>query len=432
MVSAEVEVEMAISPVVNKKLHYSWIIILVTFFTILMAAGVRAMLAVVMEPLESYFGWSRILISFALAVNLFVYGLCGPFAAAFMELYGVRCIMNSALLLLAIGSGFSIFMNESWQMVVLLGFAFGTGIGFLSTVLGAIIATRWFVKYKGVVTGIFSASGAAGQLIFLPLFSMMLETNTWQSIFIFIFFSTFFTMVIVSITMRNRPSDIGLLPYGALEATPADTEINEKPFPLVFNGLKIAVYSKDFWLLSSSFFVCGATTVGLISSHFVPACNDQGISGMMAAGLLSTAGVFNICGTTLSGWLSDKFDNRWLLFWYYILRGLSLIFLPYALASKNIMLLILMIFYGLDWVATVPPTIRLSTELFGSKGSIIFGWIMVIHQIGAALAALGSGLLYALMGSYHCSFISGGICCAIAAGLVLNIGSRSTSVTRNF
>ena len=413
-------------------IHYGWIVMAITFFTLFMSAGIRTAPTVVIVPLESYFGWSRTLISFALAVNLLLYGLCGPFSAALMELYGVRRVISFALLLLSIGAGLSTFMQAAWQMVVLWGLIIGLGTGSLSNVFGTVIATRWFARYRGVVLGIFSAATATGQLIFLPFFAKILETHTWHSIFFFISGATLFFMAVIGLLMRDKPEDVGLSPYGAAVAASTVPTVKGNPFFLVFSGLKRAVHVKDFWLLSGSFFVCGATTFGIIGTHFVPACLDHGFSSIAAAGLLSTAGIFNILGATGSGWLSDKFDNRRLLFWYYSLRGLALAFLPRGLAPDNALLFFFIIFYGLDWTATVPPTIRLATGIFGNQGSIIFGWLMVIHQIGAALAAFGSGALHTAHGSYLWSFITGVILCAIAAGLVLNIDGRSAPETENY
>jgi len=425
------------SPYTNKlntlglNIHYGWVIALITFLVLVIAGGIRSIPTVFIIPFEHYFGWNRAIISFPLAVNLLLYGLYGPVVAVIMELHGVRRIMILALLLLAGGIGLSAWMQAPWQMTLLWGIIVGTGTGFLSMVVGSIIATRWFVKRRGLVVGIFSAGGAAGQLIFLPLFSNLLETFSWQMVVLGISLLTLGVMVMVAVIMRDNPSDVGLIPYGTLQQDHVNSVAKANSIALVFKALKKAITVKEFWLLAGSFFVCGASSNGLIGTHFIPACIDHGILEITAAGMLSTAGVFNVLGTTASGWLSDKFDNRWLLFWYYCLRGLSLMLLPIGLESGNLNLVLFIIFYGLDWAATVPPTVRLTTDVFGNQqGSIVFGWLMAIHQIGSALAAFGGGVLHMWFGNYLVTFVVGSILCFIASGMVLVIRKQKQAMTQ--
>lgn len=399
--------------------HYGWMIALITFLVLLTAGGIRSIPTIFIVPFEHYFGWSRTIITFPLAVNLLLYGLYGPVVAVLIELYGVRRIMVLALLLLSGGIGLSGWMQTPWQMTFLWGIIVGTGTGFLSTVVGSIVAVHWFVQHRGLVVGLFSAAGAAGQLIFLSLFSKLLEILSWQAIVWAISLLVLIVMVLVAMMMRNTPRDVGLLPYGTTQEPTSQLPASAASITLVFKALKKAVPIKEFWLLSGSFFVCGATSNGLIGTHFIPACIDHGILELTAAGMLSVAGIFNVMGTAMSGWLSDKFDNRWLLFWYYCLRGLSLLFLPFGLAQNNMSLLFFIIFYGLDWAATVPPTVRLTTDIFGAQqGPILFGWLMAIHQVGAALAAFGGGFLHTLLGNYLITFVAGGALCFIASGMV--------------
>ncbi|BBB89702.1 MAG TPA: MFS transporter [Methylomusa anaerophila] len=405
----------------NSPVHYGWIVVLTTLLVLIIAAGVRSTPGVLIVPFEHYFGWNRAVISFALAINLLLYGLCGPFAAALMDIYGLRRVMALALLLIAAGAGLTPWMHAAWQLTVLWGMVIGTGSGFLSPVLGTVVANRWFVKRRGLVVGVFSAAGSAGQLIFLPLFSRLLEIYSWQIVTCFIAFSALLVMAIVGLIMRNNPSDVGLLPYGAEPASVVDSAAKDKTFALVFTGLKTALSRKDFWLLSGSFLVCGASSNGLIGTHFIPACMDHGMPEIIAAGLLSISGIFNLLGAVAAGWLSDKFDNRWLLFWFYVLRGTTLAWLPFELESAGFNLAIFIVLYGLDWAATIPPTIRLTTDLFGNRSGIVFGWMMTIHQLGAAVAAFSGGAFHIFFGSYQWSFIAGAILCLIAAGLVIKI-----------
>lgn len=407
--------------------HYSWIIMLITFLTLLISSGIRSTSGVLIVPLEEYFGWNRTVITFSLAINLVLYGLCGPFSAALIESYGIKRVMLFALSLLCGGTYLSSWMQAPWHMTVLWGVLVGTGAGLTSQVLGSVVANRWFSKHRGLIIGIFGASTATGQLVFLPLFAKLLENHTWRILVIITSITALVIGILVLIFMRNKPKDIALLPYGASEDLKENAVSKENPLKLVFDGLKTGVTSKDFWLLSGSFFVCGASTNGLIGTHFISACMDYGITEVHAAGMLSVIGIFDILGTTISGWLSDRFDNRWLLFWYYGLRGLSLLILPFVLGSSFLGIGVFIVFYGLDWVATVPPTARLCTDIFKKQGGIIFGWILTAHQIGAATATFAGGTLHTLMGNYNISFIAAGLICLIASLLVLRITSQKTS-----
>jgi MFS family permease len=408
------------SNISKSKLHYGWIVVVVTFLTLLVSAGIRSAPGVLMIPMEEHFGWDRTVITFALAINLALYGLCGPFAAALFEVYGVRRVTVLALLMLALGTSVSSLMTTPWQLTLLWGLIVGLGTGFTSSVLGTVVANRWFTKRRGLVVGILSASGATGQLVFLPLFARLVQSGGWSKPVWVTAFSALVVAVLVLLFMRNTPADNGLLPYGTTESPKVSTApIN--PFALAFQGLKIGVRSKDFLLLAGSFFVCGASTNGLIGTHFIPASMEKGMPEVTAASMLAIIGIFDIVGTTSSGWLSDRYDNRWLLFWYYGLRGLSLLILPYALGSTRLGLIVFIVFYGLDWVATVPPTVKLSSEVFGEKSSIVFGWIWAAHQLGAATAAFGGGALHTWLGDYQVTFMSAGILCLLSSGLVIRI-----------
>lgn len=406
--------------------HYAWIIAAITFFTILNSAGIRSTPGVLIVPLEQYFHWDRSTITFAIAINLLLYGLCGPFAAALIERYGARLIVIFSVAMLAAATGLSTLMKSPWQYILTWGLMVGLGSGFTSTVLGATIVNKWFEKRKGLVLGLLTAATATGQLLFLPLIAKAVQSVGWQVAVSITSGSTLLITMLVFIFMRNEPSDIGVLPYGASAVRYAKTSSN--PIKLALDTLKTAVKSKEFWLLSGSFFVCGASTNGLIGTHFIPAAVEKGINEVTAASLLALMGAVNIVGTTASGWLSDRYDNRWLLFWYYSLRGISLLFLPHVLGSGYISFGLFIIFYGLDWIATVPPTVKIAADVFGSQGGIVYGWIFAIHQLGAASAAFGGGALHSWMGDYRAAFISAGILCLLASGLVMNIDRTRNSV----
>lgn len=406
------------------RFHYAWIVAAVTFFILLIGAGIRSAPGVFMVPVEQEFGWSRSSISVALSINLLLYGLVGPFSAAVMDRFGIRRITIFALLLLALGTSLTTWMYASWHLALLWGIVVGLGSGCTASVLGAVIANRWFVKQRGLVMGILTASGATGQLLFLPLLASLAESEGWRSAS-WIISSVALAMVpVVWIWMRDHPREKGLHAYGAIEDTEQEHKASaQNPFRSAIDGLVKGLRSLDFWLLAGSFFICGLSTNGLIGTHFIAACVDHGIPAVTAASMLALIGIFDIIGTTFSGWLSDRFNSRWLLFWYYGLRGISLILLPYALNSTAFALGMFIVFYGLDWVATVPPTVKLSSDIFGSQqGSVMYGWIFTAHQIGAAVAAYGGGLVYSMLNSYFFMFLVAGVFCLLASLMVMRIG----------
>jgi predicted MFS family arabinose efflux permease len=416
-----------------KKLHYGWIVVGVAFVAMLVAAGTRSVPSVLIVPLENEFGWSRASISLAIAVQLMLFGLVGPFSAGFIDRFGLRRTMIGALLMMASGMALLPFVTAPWQLQPILGIFMGLATGALAMIMAAIVANRWFIERRGLVMGLLSGSTAAGQLIFLPSFAQGVEGLGWRPA-VFIGGGVLLAVIpIVWLFIRDEPRDVGLKPFGAKPDAPdLPRPVRANPFTAAFAALGKGSQHRDFWLLSGSFFVCGASTIGLIGTHFIPACLDHGIPETAAAGILGAMGACNIVGTTAAGWLSDRFDNRFLLCWFYASRGASLLFLPYALDMAGPWgLAIFGLFYGLDWIATVPPTVKLTTAAFGSQQSaVVYGWIMVMHQVGSATAAYGSGLVRTLSGEYTDAFwISGGLC-VIAAIMVLRIGRKQTGSAR--
>src|SRR5579862_1012523 len=416
-----------------KKLHYGWIVVGVAFIAMLVAAGTRSVPSVLIVPLEQEFGWSRATISFAIALQLMLYGLVGPFSAGFIDRFGLRRTMVGGLAMMATGMALLPFISAPWQLQPILGVFMGLATGALAMIMAAMVSTRWFVERRGLVMGLLSGSAACGQLVFLPSFAQGVERLGWRPA-VFIGAAVLLAVIpIVWLFMRDEPRDLGLKPFGAKPDAPdLPRPVRANPFTAAFAALGKGSQHRDFWLLSGSFFVCGASTIGLIGTHFIPACLDHGIPETAAAGILGAMGVCNIIGTTAAGWLSDRFDNRILLCWFYASRGASLLFLPYALDMAGPWgIAIFGLFYGLDWIATVPPTVKLTTAAFGQQLSpVVYGWIMVMHQVGSATAAYGSGLLRTFMGDYTDAFwISGGLC-VIAALLVLRIGRKTPSAAR--
>jgi sugar phosphate permease len=409
----------------SAKRHYAWIVAAVTFLILLATAGVRATPAIFMVPLEREFGWTRAAISGAIAINIALFGLIGPFAASLMSRYGLRRVVLFALALLAASVGLSSLMRTQWQLTLFWGLLVGTGTGVTALVLAAVVVNRWFDERRGLVLGVLSAANATGQLVFLPLLARVVTSHGWRSATYVVAGAVATVFVIVLVWLRDQPSDLGLLPYGATEphppAPPAPVAPGVARSPL--RALFWAAHSREFWILAGSFFVCGASTNGLIGTHLIPACMDHGIPEVTAAGLLAAMGVFDLVGTTASGWLTDRYNSRVLLFAYYGLRGLSLLFLPFALASQHIWLSGFAVFYGLDWIATVPPTVRLTADAFGKENvGVVYGWIGASHQLGASLAALTAGVIRTSLGDYRVAFwVSGGLC-VVAAALLISTG----------
>jgi sugar phosphate permease len=405
------------------RFHYAWAVIAVTFLIMLVTAGIRATPSVMMVPLERNFGWSRTTISAALAINLALFGLMGPFAAAAMQRFGMRRTVLAALTVLAIAVALSGRMHAAWQMVLIWGVLVGSATGATSTTLGAVVVNRWFSQHRGLAMGILTASSATGQLAFLPLMAWVAEHRGWQTLVVLVAVAAAIVLPIVALLLPENPASIGLRRLGEADDTPADAaQRNTNPIVIAFSALKKASAVGDFWLLFFTFFICGASTNGYIGTHFIAMCGDYGLSEIRGAGMLAMMGVCDLFGTTLSGWLSDRFNNRVLLFWYYGLRGLALIFLPFAFGYQYLGLPLFGLFYGLDWIATVPPTVRLTTDVFGSRDApVVFGWVVAGHQLGAAFAALGAGMLRSTLGTYTvATMISGGLC-VIGAFLVLRI-----------
>jgi len=399
--------------------NYAFVVAGAIFLALLAAAGLRAAPGVLILPLEKAFGWDRGAISLAAAVGIFLYGLTGPFAAALMQSFGLRKTVTLALLLMSVSTGLSAFMTQTWQYVATWGVLAGFGSGAVAMVLGATVVNRWFVARRGLMLGLLTASTATGSLIFLPGMALIADHGGWKPVVVTVSIVTLLLAPLVWLLIPERPADVGLRPYGAPDDYEAPASLNgANALAYAFQTLGRAAKTRTFWLLFLGFFICGLTTNGLVGVHMIAFCGDRGMPEVKAAGLLALMGLFDLFGTTASGWLTDRYDSRKLLFVYYVLRGLSLIYLPFSDFSV-ISLSAFAVFYGLDWIATVPPTVRLATQAFGERdGPIVFGWIAAGHQIGAATAAIGAGMIRASQGQYVEAFIIAG-----AAGLVAGVAS---------
>jgi sugar phosphate permease len=404
--------------------HPAWWVAAVTFLALVGAAGFRAVPGVLAMPLSMEFGWSMTTISAATAVNMALYGLTAPFAAALMERFGIRPVVTGALVVVAAGSGLTVFMSASWQLVLCWGVLVGLGTGAMALALVATVTNRWFVARRGLVSGVLTAAGAAGGLVFLPIVANVADAQGWRAASLWVSFTALAVAPFVVWLMRDRPSDIGAVPYGGTAADePPAVKIGAGR--VAVRALFDAARTRAFWFLAIGMMICGATTMGLIQPHFVPAAHDHGMPVTAAAGLLALVGIFDVAGTIASGWLTDRVDPRFLLLAYYAFRGLSLVALPVLFGpSVAPPMLAFIIFYGLDWVATIPPTMALTREAFGARAPVVFGWVFASHQVGAALMALGAGIVRDELGSYDIAWYAGGAACFVAALVSLLVRAR--------
>jgi len=415
--------------------HRAWIVAAVTFLALVASAAFRSSTGVLLEPVGDEFGWSRETVSFAVLVNLALYGLVAPFAAALMERLGIRRVVAAALVLLALGMSLSTLVTAPWQLVITWGVFIGFGAGCLALVFGAVVAQRWFVARRGLVTGVFSAASATGQLVFLPTIAKLTVDVGWRAASLVLAALALAVVPLVLGFLRERPSDVGALPYGAppdYVEPPILHDAGRGPGRVALLRLREASRTKAFWLLAGSFFVCGWSTNGLIGTHFIPAAHDHGLPVTTAASLLAIIGVFDLVGTIGSGWLTDRYDPRYLLVAYYGLRGVSLL-IVHLLWAPTVQppMFFFIVLYGLDWVATVPPTVALCRECFGGqRAGVVFGWVFASHMIGAGISAWVAGAIREATGSYDPAWwISGGLCVMAAVACLLVPRGNALGVT---
>jgi MFS family permease len=410
----------------RSRVSYHWVVVAATFVTLVVVAGILTAPTLFMRPMQDEFHWDERPVSLAIGIQIALFGLTGPFAAAAMERFGVRRTIVSALCLLACAELSVTFVHAAWQLPI-WGAAVGLGAGSIALMFGTTMATRWFDARRGLVLGIFAGGNATGALIFFPLFSQIVVHAGWRTCALVLSCMALALIPLIVFVVRERPSDLGLPRFGASDVD-ATLPPRVNPVGRAFNTLREATRSRTFWVLAGTFFICGASTNGLIGAHLIPACGDHGIPETRAAGLLAAMGAFDLVGTTASGWLSDRYSSRWLLFWYYGLRGLALLFLPFAFGAGIFGLPIFAAFYGLDWIATVPPTVKLAAASFGrERAPLFFGWIAAGHQLGAGTMAFGAGIVRSQIGSYDDAFITSGLLCLVASVLILSI-ARSLAI----
>ncbi|MER5496078.1 MFS transporter [Streptomyces sp. NPDC002561] len=404
----------------RRRVHRAWIVAVVTFVTIIGGAAFNSLPGLLIDPLHTEFGWSRGEIGLAVSIDMALYGLTAPFAAALMDRFGIRRVVVVALGAVAAGALASVWMTASWQLMIYWGLLVGLGTGSMALAFSATVTNRWFVARRGLVTGILTAAGASGQLVFLPLCAWIVSEHGWRPASVTVGLAALVVVPFVWLLLHDHPADVGLAPYGGAYV--------EKPAPergaagRAVRVLVDAARTGPFWLLAGTFAICGASTNGLIRTHFVPSAHDHGMPITAAASLLAVIGIFDVIGTIFSGWLTDRFDARRLLAVYYALRGISLLFLPMLMApTVRPPMVFFIVFYGLDWVATVPPTLALCRERYGKDSAIVFGWVLASHQVGAALVAFLGGVARDAFGSYDVVWYASGALCATAALMALVI-----------
>ncbi|MFC4327574.1 MFS transporter [Streptomyces andamanensis] len=406
------------------RVHRAWFVAAVTFGTIIGAAAFRSLPGLLFDPLHDEFGWSRGTIGVAVSLNLALYGLTAPFAAALMDRFGIRRVVAFALVVIAVGSVLTVWMTAPWQLWLCWGLLVGLGSGSMALAFAATVTNRWFTERRGLVSGILTAASASGQLIFLPILSWTVQSHGWRPAAVTVGLAALAVVPFVWLLLRDHPADLGVRPYGATEFVPKPPPVPgaaRRTLAVLFS----AVRTGPFWLLAGTFAICGASTNGLIQTHFVPAAHDHGMPVTTAASLLAVIGVFDVAGTIASGWFTDRFEPRRLLAVYYALRGVSLLFLPMLLApGVHPPMVFFIVFYGLDWVATVPPTLALCREHYGEDSAIVFGWVLASHQVGAALVAYLGGVARDVFGSYDVVWYASGALCAAAALMALVIRRR--------
>lgn len=407
----------------GNRFYYGWIVVAVTFLTLLVAAGIRSAPSILINPLEDEFAWTRSSISFGISIGLLLYGLTSPAAGALMDRLGPRRMMLAGVVIVAVSTSASAAMNAIWQFTMFWGVLSGVGTGITALVIGATVANRWFYARRGLVLGLMGAAASAGQLLFIPLMMWLVVQFGWRTSVLILAVLAALMLIPILLLMRDDPADLGLKPYG-LDHTPAP------PAPRLQGTHRVmhrALRHKEFWLLGGSFFICGATSTGIIGTHLIPHSIDLGIPEVTAAGVLAIMGAMNFVGTVGSGWLTDRYDPRKLLATYYILRGVSLFMLP--LMTDFAGLALFAIIFGLDYIATVPPTVALTADIFGRRNvGTVFGWIFFAHQLGAAMAAWASGLSRDLLGDYHLAFLAAGLL-AVGGGLMALGIDRGVRVT---
>ncbi|QPK63625.1 MFS transporter [Methylomonas sp. LL1] len=398
--------------------HYAWVVLAVTFLCLFVASALRSIPGIIMMSLEQEFNWNRETIGGAISLNLLLFGLAGPFLGRLMDLYGAKKVSVITLILSVLGAAGSVFMQESWQMYLFWGLLIGAGSGGTSMIMGSALINRWFHRHRGLALGILGAAFSSGQLVFTPVLMQINVHEGWRAATLFIAVALgLVALPLVLKFLRDDPESKGLLPFGA-------NGVHETVIKPDRNPMRSAMSSPQFWLLASSFGICGLTTSGLFQTHLIPHGIEHGFTEMTMAMSLGVMGAADVFGTILSGWLCDRYGKRWPLAFYYVVRGVTLIVLPSIDTTGQLMMF--SIIYGMNWLSTIPATSALTADLFGKQNvGVVFGWICFAHQIGAAIAAYSAGYVHSLIGDYNLAFVASGLFAFLASGIIFFIREPS-------
>jgi MFS family permease len=401
---------------VKRGFFYGWVVAGVVFVAGLTSAGVRSAAAIFIVPLEAEFGWNRAAIAAAVSINLLLFGVAAPISGRLVDRIGPRYVMMGAIVIWGTGVALTPFMKDIWQLYVLWGVLVGLGTGAGGSVISATVSARWFVARRGLIVGLLGTATSTGQLIFIPILMAMVVNLGWRAGAMLMVAVGAFVFTAIVLLMRNDPKEVGQEPYGAETITPTQAAQEAQP-PI---SIRDAMRAPEFWLLAGAFFTCGGSSNGLIGTHLIPHSLDHGIPEVTAAATVAVMGGLNVVGTVGSGWLTDRYDPRRLLALYYAGRGLSLFILPFVTDFTGLM--IFAIGFGLDWFATVPPTVALTTRRFGRRSvGTIYGWTFLAHQMGAAVMAVGAGAMRVTFGDYSLAFVAGGILALVGAGMAYQV-----------
>ena len=404
----------------SQRIHPAWIVLGALTLCLLASTGIRAVFGVYIKPMEAEFGWSRGALSMAAALSLLLLGAVGPFAGRLADRWGPRRVIVFALIVLGIGSILSSFVTRLWHIYLTAGVLMAAGAGGAALSTGSAVVARWFDKRRGLAMGLAAGGMSAGQLIVIPLATVLTLTYGWRSSFLWLGIGLLVLVVPLGAWLvRNTPEERGVRALGA--QGPVQTAAQQAAAQQAGRvSISEAAQTLPFWLLMSTFFVCGYTSNGMVLTHFMPHAMDHNFTAMQASSALGVMGAMNIIGTIGSGWLCDRFGRRGPLATYYFIRGISLLFLLYVWDLQSLHLWAAI--FGLNYISTVPPTTTLTANIYGrfSVGELS-GWIFFAHQVGAALGAALAGWIFEWTGSYSSAFVSAAILGFVAAGLAMMI-----------
>ena len=389
------------------------------FLMTIMASAVSSTPQLIILPITEEYNWQISDITNAIGLMFFTLACLAPFSGALILNLGVTPVVLIALGLNIIGLGLSIISFEKWHFLITIGLFLGAASGIIGLGLTATVASRWFVKRRGLVVGFLTAAFAAGQLLFVPLMAWITTVVDWRFALLIPIMGSLISSILFLFFGKNWPSDLNLTPFGSLTIEKPPEKASQNAVLVSFQVLKSATTQPAFWILSATFFICGLSSTGIVGQHFIPFCADNNVGIVAASSYLAIMGIFNFIGTIGSGWLSDRFDNYKLLMWFYGLRALSLIYLPFS-GFEFFTLLLWAMFFGLDFIATVPPTVKLTSKYFGTiNGPVLFGWIFAAHQMGSAIAASSAGWSRDTILTYMPSFVVAGLLSLLAVFLII-------------